>query len=89
MGQYALVIDGVVNGIADNPRPLSVGSWLPLIEDPATYSPYGDVIPAGFTVTDTQVTRHWQPKPQPPNQAQFDALTDAVTALTLNALGSS
>lgn len=86
MSQYALIIDGVVNGIADKPRSTTVGSWLPLVEDPTTYSPYGDRVPWKYKVLKTKVARYWQARPAPPSRAEIDALNDAVTKVALHIL---
>lgn len=82
---FALVANGAVNAVSKTTYTTSGGYWLPLVEDPATYSPSEEQQPAGFTVAETLVTRHWRLKPRPLTtddlagiQAQATALADAL-----------
>ena len=74
---YALVIEGVVSLTSKRPKLSDTGTWLPLVEDPATFSIYGEQIPNGFTVNDDQVTRHWR---QVPSTEQVIAHLEAKIA---------
>ena len=83
---YALVANGAVNAVSRTTYTTSGGEWLPLMEDPATYSPSQDQQIASYTVESDRVIRHWRATPRPLTaddlagiQAQAAALAGALT----------
>lgn len=78
---YALVAYGEVNGVSRSKRKTSIGKWLPLIEDPKSFSPIEAQHPVGFTVQKTRVIRHWKTNPRVLNEHDFNTIQEQTEAL--------